>query len=265
VSLNKNDFSEISITIRESNMTELAHLVTKKNSSARSMNYQQELKRLLSISAQQVGVAKIAEISTTGGMSAVKADISNESVRTKLEQHRVDSIRSKLSYVRNFDLLDEQVPLGDEHSASGRQTQEWLAEKKESESRWIKVGMIAAANAAVFAFLAWGFPLLPPQAAPDAPSTDLQQLKAMSTDLAAVRQSVDQLAAQVVTGQEQMKRDITKLQDILEKIVELPATEQGILENILDKISASQPRPAAASAHKPASSTSLPPAPWAVR
>jgi hypothetical protein len=52
--------------------------------------------------------------------------------------------------------------------------------------------------------LAWGFPLLPPQPARDAPSPDLQQLKAMSTDLVAVRQSVDQLAAQFVAGQEQM-------------------------------------------------------------
>jgi hypothetical protein len=223
----------------------------------------------LSISAQQVGVAKIAEISATGGMSAVKADVSDESVRTKLEQHGVDAIRSKLSYVRNFDLLDEQVPPGHGHLASGRQTQEWLAKEKESESRWIKVGMIAAVNAAVFAFLAWGFPLLPPQATPDAPSTDLQQLKAMSTDLTAVRQRVDQPAAQVVAGQEQMKRDITKLQDILEKIVELHAAEQGILENILDKISASPPRPAATSAHKPARPTPLPLTPvtpqWAVR
>ena len=43
---------------------------------------------------------------------------------------------------------------------------------------------------------------LSPQAAPDAPSPDLQQLKAMSTDLAVVRQSVDHLAAQFVAGQE---------------------------------------------------------------
>jgi hypothetical protein len=78
--------------------------------------------------------------------------------------------------------------------------QEWLAEKSESHSRWVKVGVIAAVSAAVFAFLAWGFPLLPSQAAPDAPSPDLQQLKAMSTDLVAVRQSVDQFAAQFVAA-----------------------------------------------------------------
>ena len=50
---------------------------------------------------------------------------------------------------------------------------------------------------------------LAPQAAPDSPSPDLQQLKAMSTDLVAVRQSVDQLAAQFVAGQEQMTRYMT--------------------------------------------------------
>ncbi len=70
-------------------------------------------------------------------------------------------------------------------------------------------------------------------AATTAPSPDRQQLNAMSLGLAAVRQSVDQLAA----GQEQITRDITKLR----------AAEQ----DILDKISAPPPRPAAAPARKP--------------
>ena len=103
---------------------------------------------------------------------------------------------------------------------------------------------------------------LSPQAAPDAPSPDLQQLKAMSTDLGVVRQSVDHLAAQFVAGQEQMTRDITKLhaeeQEILESIVKLHATERDILVNILDKISAPAPQPVAAPARKPAPLTPLP-------
>ena len=103
---------------------------------------------------------------------------------------------------------------------------------------------------------------LAPQAAPDAPSPDLQQLKAMSTDLGVVRQSVDHLAAQFVAGQEQMTRDITKLhaeeQEILESIVKLHATERDILVNILDKISAPAPQPVAAPARKPAPLTPLP-------
>ena len=70
--------------------------------------------------------------------------------------------------------------------------------------------------------------------APAAPSPDQQQLNAMLLGLAAVRQSVDQLAA----GQEQMTRDITKLQ----------TAAQGIF----DKISAPPPRPAGATARKPA-------------
>jgi hypothetical protein len=45
--------------------------------------------------------------------------------------------------------------------------------------------------------------------APTAPSPELQQFEAMAHDLAAVRQSVEQLAA----GQEQMVRDIAKLQN----------------------------------------------------
>jgi hypothetical protein len=72
-----------------------------------------------------------------------------------------------------------------------------------------------------------------------APSPDLEQLKAVSLGLAVVRQSVDQLAAQVAAGQEQMTRDITKLQ----------VAEQDILH----KISEPPPRPAVAPpVHKPA-------------
>jgi hypothetical protein len=59
-------------------------------------------------------------------------------------------------------------------------------------------------------------------------SLDQQQLNAMSLSLAAVRQRVDQLAAQIAAGQEQMTRDFTmKLQaaehDILEKVSAPPA------------------------------------------
>jgi len=53
-------------------------------------------------------------------------------------------------------------------------------------------------------------------AAPAAPSADVQQLKEqlkeLSLGLDAVRQSVDQVAAQVVAGQRQMAGDIAKLQ-----------------------------------------------------
>jgi hypothetical protein len=80
-------------------------------------------------------------------------------------------------------------------------------------------------------------------AAPTAPSPDRQQLNATSLSLAALRQSVDQLAA----GQEQMTRDITKLR----------AAEQ----DILDKITAPPPRPAAAPARKPVPLTPPPQAP----
>jgi len=82
---------------------------------------------------------------------------------------------------------------------------------------------------------------LAPQAAPDPPSP-------MSTDLVAVRQSVDLLAAQFTAGQEQMTRDITKLH----------AAEHDILEDIRDKISAASPRPVSAPARKPALLTPAP-------
>ena len=75
--------------------------------------------------------------------------------------------------------------------------------------------------------------------APATPSPDVQQLKAMSLGLAALRQSVEQLAA----AQQQMTDEVAKLQ----------TTEQ----EILDKVSAPpRPTPAPAPARK-----SAPPAP----
>ncbi len=75
---------------------------------------------------------------------------------------------------------------------------------------------------------------------PASPSPNPQALKAMSLGLAAVRQRVDQLAAQVAAGQEQMTRDFT---------TKLHAAEQ----DILDKISVPPSQPAAAPVRKPAS------------
>ncbi len=72
----------------------------------------------------------------------------------------------------------------------------------------------------------------PQPAAPAAPPADQQQLNAISFGLAAVRQSVDQLAAQLAAGQEQMTREITMLR----------TTQQGII----DKISVTPARPAVA-------------------
>jgi hypothetical protein len=68
-------------------------------------------------------------------------------------------------------------------------------------------------------------PMIAP-AVPVAPSADQQQIRAMSLDLAVMRQSVDQLAAKLSAGQERLMSDITKLQaieqDILDKITAPP-------------------------------------------
>jgi len=71
------------------------------------------------------------------------------------------------------------------------------------------------------------------QTAPATPAPPIAS-QAMSFDLAALRQRVDQIAA----GQDRLTRDIT---------ARLQAAEQGIL----DKISAPPPQPAAAPARKP--------------
>jgi hypothetical protein len=76
-------------------------------------------------------------------------------------------------------------------------------------------------------------------------SLDQQELRTVSLGLAAVRQRVDQLAAQVAAGQDQMTRDFT---------AKLHAVEQ----DILDKISQPTPAPVAAPARKPVPSPAQP-------
>jgi hypothetical protein len=66
-----------------------------------------------------------------------------------------------------------------------------------------------------------------------------QEIKALALGLAAMRQRVDQLAAQIAAGQDQMTRDIT-------------ARMQAAQRDIMDKIAAAQPRPDPAAARKPA-------------
>ena len=90
-----------------------------------------------------------------------------------------------------------------------------------------------------------------PPTAETTASPDLQQFAAA---LASLRQSVDQLAAQVAAGQRQVADDIAKLQ----------ADEQKILR----KVSAAPPRADTAPAHKPTPptappSSSTPPSPSA--
>jgi hypothetical protein len=89
-------------------------------------------------------------------------------------------------------------------------------------------------------------PVVPIAPAPaGAASSDVQQL---AFGLAAVRQSVDLLTAQLAAGEGQVGADIAKLQ----------ADQQEILH----KLSAAPPRPTAAPAHKPTSVTP-PPSPSA--
>jgi hypothetical protein len=78
---------------------------------------------------------------------------------------------------------------------------------------------------------------IPPNTVASAPSPDQQQLKAMLLGIGAMRQSVDQLAA----AQERMTNEITKM--------------RAAQQEVLDKISAPPPRPAAAPTHKPVPTT----------
>jgi hypothetical protein len=78
-----------------------------------------------------------------------------------------------------------------------------------------------------------------------APGATDQEIKALSLSLAAMRQRVDQLAAQIAAGQDQMTRDIS-------------ARVQAAQRDIMDRIATSQPRPpdAATAARKPTPASS---------
>jgi hypothetical protein len=86
--------------------------------------------------------------------------------------------------------------------------------------------------------LGWLAPPAAPaaEAVPAVPSPDHEVLKAISLDLAGVRQNLNEIATQLTMDHEQMTRDITRRLEAAEK-------------DILDKVgSAFPPRPAAAPA-----------------
>jgi hypothetical protein len=119
--------------------------------------------------------------------------------------------------------------------AYGDDAREMLAMAYPAQLGWIAPQAASAAAAAQSA------PATLAAAASAAPSPDQQQLNSLSLNLAAVRQSVEQLATQVASAQQQMSGDIARLQ----------ASEQ----DILNKIATPPPRPAPVAARKP------PPAP----
>ena len=93
-------------------------------------------------------------------------------------------------------------------------------------------------------------------AAAAALSPELLQLKAMAANLAAVRQSVDQVAAQLAAGRQQTAGDIADLR------ASVAAGQQQIQQQMVSdiaKISAPPPRPAAPPARKPLPLTPPPP------
>ena len=83
-------------------------------------------------------------------------------VRDKLEELGVDAVRSKLVWIMNVRTLGQQddcEDLGDGVWASHRQIRQWFKEKTARETLWVRVGVIAAVLAALFALFGWVFPL----------------------------------------------------------------------------------------------------------
>jgi pyruvate/2-oxoglutarate dehydrogenase complex dihydrolipoamide acyltransferase (E2) component len=114
--------------------------------------------------------------------------------------------------------------------AYGDDARQMIAMAYPGQLEWI------APQAAPVAPAAQSASATPASAAPAVPALDQQQLNSLSLNLAAVRQSVEQLATQVASGQQQMSGDIARLQ----------ASEQDILTKI------ATPRPAPVAARKPA-------------
>jgi hypothetical protein len=91
------------------------------------------------------------------------------------------------------------------------------------------------------------------QSAPADSSRDQEQFKAMLFGLAGVRQRIDQIAAQIADGQQQITRGQERTTS---DIIKLQAIEQDILDQI--SAHAPQPAPVAAPARKPAPPASQP-------
>jgi len=93
-------------------------------------------------------------------------------------------------------------------------------------------------------------------AAPAAPSFDPQELKGMSLDLDAVRQSIDRIATSIATIQERMSRDTDRIatEQIARSVAQLTAGQeqmtreitklQAVEQYVLYKSSEPPPRPA---------------------
>jgi hypothetical protein len=115
--------------------------------------------------------------------------------------------------------------------AYGDEARQLLASAYPQQLGWI------APQAATTALAPPSAPAALASDAPVVPAIDAQQIKSLSLNLAAVRQSVEQLATQVAAGQQQMSGDIAKLQ----------ASEQDILAKM------ATPPPRSVAARKPAS------------
>ena len=85
---------------------------------------------------------------------------------------------------------------------------------------------------------------------------DQQQMAAISLNIAGVRQSVQELTAQIASSQQQIAQVASSHQQMADDIARLQASEQDILA----KLSAPPPRPRPV-AHKPAPLTISPAAP----
>ncbi len=79
--------------------------------------------------------------------------------------------------------------------------------------------------------------------APATTSPDQQQFNAMSVNLDAVRRSVDWIANNMVTNQEQMTRSVSQLAASQEWMTREIADLQTVEQYVLDKISLPPPRP----------------------
>src|SRR5947208_13055372 len=94
----------------------------------------------------------------TGSLATMKTiGMVEPRVCAKLEELGVDVVRAKLVWIMNVTTLGQQdhlENLGDGVSASRRQMQEWLRRKTARESRWVKVGTVAAVCGTVAAVCA---------------------------------------------------------------------------------------------------------------
>jgi hypothetical protein len=200
--------------------------------------------------------------------SAIKLSDLDAKIRSAASENKQPSLRKRTTrgFVRFLIIFSMGITTNIAWQSYGDDIREMIA-KSYPELGWLAPQAVA--------FTKTASEVTPTEFATTSP--DKLQLEAMSVSLAAVKQSVDQLAAQFAASQQQMASEVAKLkqdvaasqqqmasdvvklkQDIIASQQQTTSDVAKLKHDILAKLS-SAPRPIAAPARKPVPVTPSPP------